>query len=81
MTQRLRTFLVNIPNIPTMLAFKILRRAIQRDPAYAEGWQSNIAMAIYDESRNATSCAPLSGEFCNQATARFMRNCFGAPTR
>lgn len=104
--QRLKTWLINIPNIPAMIAFRVLRRAIRKDPAYAEGWQSNIAMAIYDESRpqciceildgefkghrpdcsivrahNAKVYEPLSHEFCNNATARFMNLCFGVDTR
>lgn len=53
--QRLRTWIANIPNIPTILAFRLIRRAIRKDTAYAEGWQSNIAMALYDESRSARS--------------------------
>ena len=52
----LRTWIINIPNIPTMLAFRIIQRAIRRDPDYAEGWQSNLAMAIYDESRPQCIC-------------------------
>jgi hypothetical protein len=51
MWNQIKTVMVNIPNLPTMVAFRILRRAIQSDPDYAEGWQSNIAMAIYDQSR------------------------------
>jgi len=51
MSNRIRTLMINIPNLPTMLAFRIIRRAVRRDPGYAEGWQANIAMSIYDESR------------------------------
>jgi hypothetical protein len=55
---KLRWLIINLPNIPTMLAFRIVRRAIRRDPGYAEGWQSNIAMAIYDESRRTDERQP-----------------------
>lgn len=58
----LNTWFVNIPNIPTMLAFRVIRRAIQKDPAYAEGWHSNIAMTIYDESRPQCICLILLNE-------------------
>lgn len=78
--QRLKTWIINIPNIPTMLAFRVLTRAIRKDPAYAEGWQANIAMSVYDESRS-NGTQPLSAEFCNRATARFMKICFGVDTR
>ena len=53
--KRLKTWFINIPNLPTMIAFRILRRAIAKDAGYAEGWHSNIAMAIYDESRRVPS--------------------------
>lgn len=53
--QKLRWLFINIPNLPTMLAFRILKRAIAKDAGYAEGWHSNIAMAIYDESRRVPS--------------------------
>ena len=109
---RIRAFSINIPNLPTMLAFRILRHAIRKDAGYAEGWNANIAMAIYDESRHTPSVyeasvlrrtergdfdailkvprseaveglrrkvetKALDGEFCNRASARFMKNCFG----
>jgi hypothetical protein len=73
-----RTFIINVPNLPTMLAFRIVRRAIKKDAGYAEGWQSNIAMSIYDESRNQAS--GLDGKFCNRAAARFMKICFDVET-
>lgn len=47
---RLHWLLINFRNLPTYLAFRILKRSILKDPAYAEGWQANIAMAIYHES-------------------------------
>lgn len=56
MRAKLKAWITNIPNIPTMLAFRVLRRAIRNDRAYAEGWQSNIAMAVYDESRPQCIC-------------------------
>lgn len=49
--QRIKWLAINFWNLPTVLAFSIIRRAIRRDPGYAEGWQANIAMSIYDESR------------------------------
>ena len=58
--KRLSTFLINIRNLPTMIAFRVVRRAIRRDPGYAIGWQSNMAMAIYDESRSQNARLPYT---------------------
>ena len=33
------------------LAMRIIRRELRRDEGYYRGWQSNIAMAIYDECK------------------------------
>lgn len=55
--------------LPVMLAIRILTLYIQNDKGYAWGWQSNIAMASYDEG--------LDHESANKAAARFMRMLFG----
>lgn len=41
----------------TKEAFDTLKQAINADSDYAWGWQCNIAMAIYDESRPQCYCA------------------------
>lgn len=53
---RLKWLIINLKNLPTMLAFRMLKRAMVRDHSYAISWQSNIAMAIYDESRPQCVC-------------------------
>ncbi len=72
--RKIKWLFINIPNIPTMLAFRILCHAIRNDPGYAEGWQSNIAMAVYDESRRAGDRQP----FIESAIRRTERGDFDA---
>lgn len=51
MIQKLQWLWLNRSNLLTMIAFRVLRRSMVRDSGYAISWHSNIAMAIYDESR------------------------------
>ena len=44
-------------------AFRILKKGLQNDPDYAWGWQCNLAMAIYDESRPQCICEILDGKY------------------
>ena len=69
---KLRELFINWRNLPTMIAFRILQRAIQRDSGYAQIWQNNIVMAIHDEQ----SGKQIDLEFANRAASRFMQNCF-----
>jgi hypothetical protein len=55
MTQKLQWLWINRSNLLTMVAFRVLRRSMARDSGYAVSWHSNIAMAIYDESRRHDS--------------------------
>lgn len=54
--RKLKWLFINFRNLPTMIAFRILKRAMAMDKGYAISWQSNIAMAIYDESRPQCIC-------------------------
>jgi hypothetical protein len=67
--KRLRTFLINIPNLPTMIAFRIVRRATLRDPP-----RNEIVEGLREQ---ANGQRPLDGAFCNRAATRFMDLCFG----
>lgn len=52
-----------IETLMIRLAFRILRRALQKDPGYAWGWHCNLAMSIYDESHPQCICEILDGEW------------------
>ena len=69
----LRWLWVNRWNLPVILAFKIVNRAIMNDPAYAWGWHCNVAMASVDEGMEAVAA--------NRAASRFMYNCFRVRTK
>jgi len=56
MIQKLQWLWINRGNLLTMIAFRLLRRAMVRDTGYAISWHSNIAMTIYDESRPQCIC-------------------------
>lgn len=70
--RQLQYWIKNIPNLPMMITFRILRRTLAANYDYAWGWHSNIAMAAYDEG--------LGHEAANRAAARFMHNCFRIDT-
>lgn len=38
----------NFKALPTMLAYRVLRRAMQRDPSYAHSWYCNVWAPIFD---------------------------------
>lgn len=65
---------------PVGEAFAVLKQALQDDPEYAWSWQSNIAMAFYDELGPMVDPSALRHEVCNRAAARFMRLCFDVDT-
>lgn len=71
LTARIRTFIRNIPSIPTRLAIGHLTRAMHKDVSYRHSWYANIAMAAYDEGVEIGAA--------QRAAKRFMRNLFGLP--
>lgn len=51
MSNRLRVFWNNLINLPTLLAIRILTRALRKDKGFYYSYQANIAMAFFDEFR------------------------------
>lgn len=72
MFKRLRYWILNFPNLPMMIAFRVLRRSLASDRGFAWGWHCNVAMASVDEGMEHAAA--------NRAAARFMNLCFGVDT-
>lgn len=56
-------------------AMKIITETIKNDPEYKQGWQANIAMAIYDEMNNENQSYITSDRYhyiANKAAYRFL---------
>jgi len=68
--------MTDIKNTP-LEDFKIaLQEGNPKEPgSYADTWQCNIAMGIYDQSSQM-----LTPEFCNKVAASLMKTCFDVET-
>ncbi len=70
---RLSVWLHNLWHWRTRWAWRHLSKRMKRDRGYAESWQANIAMTIYDNSR---SSAVINHEKCNQLADKLMSHLF-----
>ena len=63
-------------------AFAILKRAIEKDPAYAYGWHANIAMSLYDSMPEIFWMHDKTHwhDITNQAATTFMARAFEVDT-
>lgn len=57
-----RTWLRNLPNLPTKWAMTWIRRQMRKDPGWAHSWHCNIAMPLYDALKPECACEPPAPE-------------------
>lgn len=77
-------FIRNIPAIPTMIACRVLTRALRKDKGFYIAYQANIAMAFYDEFRRQCKTEEMTlllnklgvnmHDLCNEASTNFMKS-------
>lgn len=61
----------NFPNRGTGRAYRKLTKAMKDDAGYAQVWQSNIAMPIFDNCKGK-----LTHQECNDIADRLMQHLF-----
>ncbi len=64
-------WLRNLSHWKTARAYRVLTRAMKRDPSFAHSWQRNIAMPILDGAKGKLSHAEA-----NEIADRLMRHLF-----
>lgn len=83
---RFSVWLRNLWHWRTAWAYRHLAKQMQKDRGYAESWQANIAMTIYDATKDDVLCRMnfpegsaliLHSNQCNALADRLMSHLFG----
>ena len=79
-----RVFFNNLISLPTLIAVRILTRALRKDKGFYYAYKANIAMAFYDEFRRQCKTEQMTlllnslgvnmHDLCNEAATNFMKS-------
>lgn len=70
---------MNLWNWRTAWAVRHLRKQMRKDKAFREGWEANVAMAIYDAYPDSKPrpLVRLDHQNCKHMAERVMKGVFG----
>lgn len=63
LADRVSVWLTNLWHWRTAWAVRYLSKQLQRDKAFRDAWQSNIAMPIYDATHPQCTCPTKAGRY------------------